>query len=415
MKFITNLTQSQYNELYQNYPEANFMQTYEWGQVIKNTRKQTPMYVGLENDQGTIVAGALLLKKKTPLRMSYFYSPRGFLIDFHNTELVSTFTKHLKQFLKEQNAIYLKVDPEIIYQEIDEKGNKIDSEKNNYDVYQTLIDLGYHHKGFNVLFENNQPRFTFRRYFKKYDSVKAIEKSLSKTFMNTVKRSYKYEQQVVEGFDPILFYELANETANRDDFTAFTKDFYNEFWQVFHAIGKAKIFNVVVYPDQILDKNMRDIAELQFKLENNQLSKKAASDAPDVIRRLEKDIKIFKPYEGKYPNGYVVAALMCSYSEKGMYTLYLGNRALGLHTFSINRLYYEVILDCYEKGLEFMDLFGTIGNPELQYKNLATLHEFKRKFGDEYTEFIGEFDIIVKPFWYRMLPKLLHIYRKIRN
>lgn len=415
MKFINNLTKTQYQELYQKYPAANFMQTYEWGQVIKNTRNQVPMYVGLEDDNGELLAGALLLKKKVPLQMSYFYSPRGFLIDFKDSELVATFTKYLKNFLKEQKAIYLKVDPEIIYQEIDGDAHKIENGQNNYDVYQTLIDLGYQHRGFNVLFEYNQPRYTFRRYFKKYDTVKAIEKSLSKTFMNTVKRSYKYEQEVVEGFDPNLFYELANETATKDGFSAFTKEFYNEFFQVFNTIGKAKIFNVVVYPDRILEKNKMEVEDLKHKLENNELSRKATSDAPDVIRRLEKDIKIFEPYTGKYPNGYVVAALMCSYSEQGMYTLYLGNRDLGLHTFSINRLYYEVIVDCYEKGLEFMDLFGTIGDPKLQYKNLASLHEYKRKFGDEYTEFIGEFDIVMKPFWYKMLPRVLALYRKIKK
>ncbi|MFV0394321.1 MAG: lipid II:glycine glycyltransferase FemX, partial [Coprobacillaceae bacterium] len=371
--------------------------------------------VGLQDDEGKLIAGALLLKKKVSLNMSYFYSPRGFLIDFKNKELVTTFTTYIKEFLKTQKAIYLKVDPEVIYQEIDMDGNKIDGGKNNYDVYQTLIDLGYHNQGFNVLFEYNQPRFTFRRYFEKYDNIKAIEKSLSKTFMNTVKRSYKYEQEVVEGLDPDLFYDLANETASKDGFSAFTKEFYNKFWNVFHKIGKAKIFNVVVYPDRILEKNKVEVEELKYKLENNELSRKAASDAPDVIRRLEKDIKTFEPYAGKYPDGYVVAALMCSYSEQGMYTLYLGNRDLGLHTFSINRLYYEVILDCYEKGLVFMDLFGTIGDPKLKYKNLGSLHEFKRKFGDEYTEFIGEFDIITKPFWYKMLPKLLSIYRKIRG
>jgi lipid II:glycine glycyltransferase (peptidoglycan interpeptide bridge formation enzyme) len=415
MKFINNVTKEQYNELYQQFPTANFMQMYEWGQVIGHTRKQIPMYVGMEDETGTLIAGALLLKKKTPLHMCYFYSPRGFLIDFHNPKLVQEFTIYLKQFLKEQNGIYIKVDPEIIYQQIDENGNVIQNEDNNYDIYQMLVSLGYHHKGFNVLFEYNQPRFTFRRYFSKYNDVKAIDKSLSKTFMNTVKRSYKYEQVVSEGFDPELFYDLANQTADKDGFSAFTKAFYKEFWEVFHALGKAKIFNVIVYPDCILEKNKKELMELKEKLEQHQLSKKAASDAPDVIRRLEKDITTFAPYKGKYPNGYVVASLMCSYSEEGLYTLYLGNNDLALHTFSINRLYYEVILECYEQGLVFMDLFGTIGNPKLQYQNLATLHDFKRKFGDEYTEFIGEFDLINKPFWYKVLPHLLKVYRKIRG
>ena len=233
--------------------------------------------------------------------------------------------------------------------------------------------------------------------------------------MNTVKRSYKYNQEIVEGTDANEFYELANITAKKDGFTTFTREFYNHFFEVFHKLGKAKIFNAVVYPDKILEANKKEVAELKDKLEKGELSRKAASDAPDVIRRLEKDIKTFEPYQGKYPSGYVVASLMCSYSNTGMYTLYLGNNDLGLYTFSINRIYYEVIVDCFNQGLEFMDLFGTVGDPHIEYKNLSTLHEYKRKFGDEYTEFLGEFDLIIKPFWYKALPRLLKIYRKIRG
>ena len=38
--------------------------------------------------------------------------------------------------------------------------------------------------------------------------------------------------------------------------------------------------------------------------------------------------------------------------------------------------------------LYFFDLFGTPGDPNTKYKNLAKLHDFKRKFGDEYIEFM---------------------------
>lgn len=415
MKFIENLTKEQYQTLYNEHPEASFMQMYDWGQVVKVTRHQIPVYVGMQDAQGKIVAGALLLRRNTPLKMCYFYCPRGFIIDFKDKKLMSEFTKELKEYLKKQKAIYLKVDPELAYQQIDENAKKVEGGYNNYDVFNTFKELGYQHCGFDILFAHNQPRYTFRRYFDKYEDIKSIEKSLSKTFMNTVKRSYKYDQEVVEGMNPDEFYELAKITAEKDGFSTFTKEFYNHFWNEFHKLGKAKIFNVVVYPDKILENRQNELDTLKHKLENGELSRKAASDAPDVIRRLEKDIKTFEPYASVHPDGYVVASLMCSYSNSGMYTLYLGNNDLALYTFAINRVYYEVIVDCFNKGLKFMDLFGTVGDPHVQYKNLATLHEYKRKFGDEYTEFIGEFDLVMKPFWYKTLPTLLKVYRKVRG
>ena len=41
------------------------------------------------------------------------------------------------------------------------------------------------------------------------------------------------------------------------------------------------------------------------------------------------------------------------------------------------------------------------------------LHEFKKKFGGDYVEFIGEWDYILNPFMYFVFTKLVPIYRKI--
>ena len=40
------------------------------------------------DDDNNLVATALILLKKTPLGYSYGYSPRGFLIDYNNQELI---------------------------------------------------------------------------------------------------------------------------------------------------------------------------------------------------------------------------------------------------------------------------------------------------------------------------------------
>ena len=72
-------------------------------------------------------------------------------------------------------------------------------------------------------------------------------------------------------------------------------------------------------------------------------------------------------------------------------------------------------MDAKERGYVFYDLFGTVGEPQTKYKNLAHLHDYKRKFGDQYIEFIGEFDLINKKFLYKMLPFMLKIYRRLKN
>ncbi len=41
------------------------------------------------------------------------------------------------------------------------------------------------------------------------------------------------------------------------------------------------------------------------------------------------------------------------------------------------------------------------------------LHEFKKKFGGDYVEFLGEFDYVTNPLMYFVFTKMVPLYRKI--
>ena len=59
-------------------------------------------------------------------------------------------------------------------------------------------------------------------------------------------------------------------------------------------------------------------------------------------------------------------------------------------------------------------MFGTIGRPHSDSR-LSGLYEFKKKWGGEYTEFIGEFDYIENRPMYFMYKKLIPMYHKMVN
>jgi len=83
--------------------------------------------------------------------------------------------------------------------------------------------------------------------------------------------------------------------------------------------------------------------------------------------------------------------------------------------FYANYLIYEKqIRDAKNNGIEIFDVFGTIGNPN-DNSNLVGLHDFKKKWGGEYTEFIGEFDYIINPVLYYMYVYIIPIRHKIVN
>jgi len=400
MKFVTNLSEEEYEKFWQKTPNSHFMQSYGWGQACQKNRNQIPCYVGLKDDNDNLVATALLLKKKTPLNMCYFYVPRGYTLDYSNKEVLTEFTKHLKNYLKEENAIYLKIDPPIMYQEINEEGEKIDGGLNNYKIFNMLTNLGYKHKGFNKLYEGNQPRYTFRTYLKQYETFADVEKTFSKSFFRPVKRSYNYDLKVYEGKEVKTFHELIELISSKDGFHAYSYDYYKNVYEELSKKGYVKIYNVKINPLQLIDKFEKELT--QEKKEDRKV-------------KIQKDIDYFKEVSKSHPEEYTCASLICTYSKTGAWSLYIGNDEVASYTGTVNRLYYEFIKDAYENGYEYADLFGVVGDPHTKYKNLAGIYEYKRKIGGDYIEFIGEFDLINKPIWYHILPILLKIYRKFKK
>ena len=397
MEFIKELKEKEYRDFWRSTPNNHFMQSYEWGQVQKKSRDQIPCYVGLK-DKGKLVAAALLLKKKTPLNMCYFYVPRGFTLDYSDEKVVSEFTKHLKEYLKEENAIYLKIDPPLMYQEIDEEANPIKDGINNYDVYENFIKLGYKHQGFNKLYEGNQPRYTFRTYFKKYASFDEVEKTFSKSFSKPLKRSYDYDLEIYEADEVKTFHELIKIISERDGFNPYSFDYYNNVFNELKKDNLVKVFNAKINPSKLIKK-----FEEQVKNDHNE----------DRKKRTLKDIEFLKGLPNQ--KEYTCASLICTYSESGAWSLYIGNDEAAIYTGTVNRLYYEFMKDAYENNYDYADLFGVVGDPHTKFKNLAGIYEYKRKIGGDYIEFIGEFDLINKPFWYKVLPILLKIYRKLKK
>lgn len=407
MKFVDNIEEKDYVKFEEKHSKAHFLQSFSWGQFAIIGKKTNPRYVGLKDNKGNLLCAALFLEKTLPLGYKYIYSPRGFVIDFNDKKLLKKFTQELKEYMKRNKIIYIKIDPDIKYQTINENAEKIAGE-NNYPIYKNLIKLGYIHKGFNKLYEGNQPRYTFRINLKKRTQDE-LDKLFNKSFMKSIKRSYNYDLEITNEECVDEFYDLIQFNSEKDNFSSYSKEYYTEFTKQFCKYKNVKYFNAYIYPKKIMDKLNNDLLELEKKSETD---KKHTADINNQIERIKKEQDIFKDLK---EDKLLVCSLICVYTKKKAWSLYIGNNDLGNFTFAVSRCYYESIIDALNNKYEFYDLFGTVGDPKTKYKNLAKLHDFKRKFGDEYIEFIGEFDLVNNHLLYKLLPILLKIYRKIRR
>ena len=407
MKFIENVEINRYREFESDHKKSHFLQSYEWGLFCKRAKGQVPCYVGMEDENGNLVATCLILLRKTPFGFSYGYAPRGFILDYSNKDVIKAFTTYLKEYMKNNKIIYIKFDPDIKYQDIDENGNKIDGGENNYELYDYMLSLGYKHTGFYRLYEGNQPRYTFRINLNK--TWEEIEAKFNKSFMKSVKRSYSYNLIVDNDVKVDDFYRLLQSNSSKDEFDPHSLEYYKIFSEEMSKDNNMKYFNISIRPKELLENINKEIDDLKKDLE---VSKKKEADIKNKISRLEKEKEVFSKID---KDEVCICSLICTYTKTHAWSLYIGSDDLANFTFAVTRSYYEAIKDAYNNGYEFFDLFGTPGDPNTKYKNLAKLHDFKRKFGDEYIEFIGEFDLVNNKLLYKMLPIMLKVYRKLRR
>lgn len=411
MKFDSNININEYTDFFNKFKYSHFLQSPSFGIACAKTRNQNMRLIGVRNEKKELIAASLLMEKKTPLNMCYYYAPRGFLMDFNNKKLFDFFTENLKRYLKEKNAIYLKLDPEIILNYLNEDGSI--KEKNNeaHEILNNFTKSRFIHKGFNKLYEGNQPRYSFRRYFNKYNSIDEINNSLSKSFFKTVKRSFNYELIVEHDSNIEGFFELNKENAKKDDFIQYPKDFYTILYEESLKNNNIDVVNIYANIKNILNNAEEELIDINKTLINENVKRK--NDLIEKKNRLEKEIKTLEEYKNE--EKLLICSMINNMVNKKMWTMYIGNSRLGEYLFGINRVYYETIKYCFENNYEFLDLFGTTGDIKTKYKNLAALHDYKRKFGDEYVEFIGEFDLVNKKLMYKLLPSLLSIYRKVKK
>ena len=414
------IEKEEFDEYVKNHPtKSHFLQSLAWGEFAKAKKNLTPYYLGLLNDKKELVGATLLLEKKLPMNYCYFYAPRGFVIDYKKKELVRAMTKKVVDFAKEKKAIFVKIDPDLIKTSFNYQNEETEN-PDFEEIFDTLKTCGFKHQGFTKNFETMQPRYTFRIDLNQ--SLEEIESHFSKTTKQRIAKSKKLDTEVVIGTknDIHEFYHLMTLTENRKDFISYNEDYYETLYEIFNGNknSKATLFLGKVHMNRTikaLEDNLKDVNNQISILPIDNLSKSAKAKLAELTKQKENisnDIEKYKEYKKEYGQDITLSAhMIIEYGDKA-WVLYAGNHNVLSETYVNYNTYFEHIKYCKEKGIKIYDQFGTIGDLSENNPRLG-LHEFKKKFGGDYVEFIGEWDYIINPIMYFVFTKLVPIYRKI--
>ena len=284
-KFVSDIKKEEYENFMINSGYKHFMQSYNFGQ-IKKIKNFIPHYVGLK-DNNKLICAALLLEKKLKFGYSYLYSPRGFVIDYNNHELLKIFTNEIKKFAKEKKAIYTKIDPAIKRHILDQDGNIVNKE-NNYELIEFLKNIGFKHLGFNLGFEHEQPRFTFRIHLN--GEWNDIYGRMHPTTRKILNKGNQYNLEIFKGNSNDIkdFYATMIETSKREGIIQSSIEYYKSFFEIFNKDNMSDLYIVKANIKNLISTFETEINEVSKKIKQLQEKEKNKNIVNDLNNKLKK-------------------------------------------------------------------------------------------------------------------------------
>ena len=386
-----------FNEFARKHVLKNFYQTREYGELMKHSDFQV-MYVGGYVDD-TIVAGSLILYKTISLNMKYGYAPRGFLIDYYDTDLLTTFTKKIKDFFFKKSFAFIKINPEITFAQVDLNGRSKTINSKNRDLIQELKELGYDKLKDNLYFESLLPKFTPVIYLPTYNFDK-----LDEVTIHDVNDDELSGLRVINGNEKDLetFYSFVEDKDNK------TFNYYKSFYETFKESDKVDLLLLELnYETYVKYLQKQNIYENERNEKINQEFNENPNNTDAYNRKMKSDqiiatisseiVKANAKMNDKNLREILGAAMIVKHEGRITHLISGYNKThsdIDVKTF----MFYKII-ELYKKaGYLYFDMNGITGdysdtNP---YKDL---NKFKLKFNPKVFEYIGEFDLIVnKPF-----------------
>jgi peptidoglycan pentaglycine glycine transferase (the second and third glycine) len=413
------LTEDEYRQFLDKNPMTSFMQTVELSNLKKELGSKVH-FVGVKK-KNKIVAGSMILEDSTILNKKMFYAPRGLIVDYHDKEVLSFFTKNLKKYIKKHNGFILTIDPNVIYR-IRTSDGKIDpNNKPNDEAINNLKSLGYNHHGFNLYLDSRQARWCYLFTLDEdYESKKVkFSKSTRKNIDFCVKRGLMVREGSINDLE--VMSEIFELTSKRKDFFSRSLEYYQKMYK--HMKNLMTIYIAYLDPNiyyehtlSLLEEAKKNYEIVLAKMEKDMVGSRLLSQKENALKQIdkyEKELEKAKKFKKENPNGKDIGCLLSLRSGNEYLTLSSGVLE-EYRNFTPKYLMYEHhIKEAYKEGFKYCNFYGITGDFDPNGKYYG-IYEFKKGFNGNVIEYIGEFDLKVDNFYYiyKFLKRIKELIRR---
>jgi lipid II:glycine glycyltransferase (peptidoglycan interpeptide bridge formation enzyme) len=200
--------------------EANFLQSWNWGEFHKTLGKEINRSGFYENNK---LVGTMLSVVEPARRGRYLTVPGGPIINWGNKDLIKIFGQQIKIIAKENNCVFVRVRPQLKSDEISKKIFK--------DLGFIIAPMHLHAELTSQLdiTRSEEEQMSQMRKTTRYEVKKAIKENIKITTSTDEKEIEK-------------FYDIQIETAKRQKFVPFSYNFLHEQFKIFTQNGNALLY-----------------------------------------------------------------------------------------------------------------------------------------------------------------------------
>jgi alanine adding enzyme len=395
------LSDSEFEAFAVKHPQNSFLQSVDFSR-FQGARGQQVELFGIRRG-GELVAAGKLNYTTTRLGYTVCECAKGPLMDYADPELVRDVVGLLRGRAAERKAAELRISPNLKYIARDADGAEHPEIEDNRPLAAQLSGLGFQHQGLDMNFVNVNWMF-----IKSLEGIKDPEELIMGTSYRTRKAIRKaekngvfLEQATLETLDD--FYGALSKAGDEKGFVYRERAYYEHLLRTtspeFTKLMMAKI-DIPAYRKSITERLAaesataaglrREVEETGSKKKANRL--KVVQDLVDSYERSLKDIERFPDSVGVAT---VAAIHFVCYGDEVVCVI--GGTVQDYIYFNgATSLYWGMMLHALDKGYARYNFYGTFGISGQDEEGHGG-YEFKKGFGGEVVQLMGDFVMPVRP------------------
>lgn len=398
MEFLE-ITEEEYTKFWKNHPLKTFLSSPKISKLRKKSNWET-YYVGVKEAK-KLVAASMLFSHNRHFGVKEFYSPRGFLLDFKNKELVEFMTKEVKEFIKKKNGYVLRIDPYVIYKERDIDGNIVEDGEDNSSVVEQLQSLGYKKV---PTPKKEQVGWMFSLDLEG-KTEEQILKEMKPNTRNTIRKAEKIgiDMREISYEELDEFQSIMEETSKRKGFSNRDISYYQEMYRLFHDSDEVKYFITSLDLKKYVKGLEEEYKEKEEKINslsdakyNDGQKKNLENEKASLEKRINEAKEIMENTKKEVIN---LSGSMFMLIDPEVIYLSSGNYEEYMKFNSQYLIQWELIKYGIAHGFKKHNFYGIPEEINTHPKDYG-IYEFKRGFNGYVEELIGEFELPIKPHYY---------------